>query len=51
MHFDDLHILTAGSDLDVPMLYFNFDRFNQNKKNSASHALNIGSHPFMQQNN
>lgn len=27
MHLDDLKILTAGSDLNVPELYFNFDHF------------------------
>jgi len=27
MHFDDLSILTDGSDLQVPLLYFNFEQF------------------------
>jgi len=43
MHFDNLSILTAGSDLDVPKLYFDFYRFKDFKRFSYEVDLDFES--------
>jgi hypothetical protein len=43
MHFDDLDILTPGSDLDVPKLYFDFGRFRDFKRFSYKVDLDFES--------